>query len=170
MLTAERVRELFDYDPLVGDLVNRTSEPGRRRVGSVAGTPTNDGHLRVKVDGRNYLVHVIVWLHQKGVWPERDIDHSDRDGMNNRINNLRPASHRENEANKGVRKNNTTGFPGVVLLPSGNYFARTPDGNRRSLLTSPCAYLCYAAYAMAQTLIFGDYAPSSTIDFIDDTL
>jgi hypothetical protein len=28
--------------------------------------------------------------------------------------------------------------------------------------------LCYAAYAMAQTLAFGEYAPSSPVTFIDD--
>lgn len=41
------------------------------------------------------------------------IDHINRDPMDNRKINLRPASYIQNSWNQGIRKNNTSGFKGV---------------------------------------------------------
>ena len=41
------------------------------------------------------------------------VDHRDGDGLNNRRENLRPCSHKNNCRNQGIRKNNTSGFKGV---------------------------------------------------------
>lgn len=40
-------------------------------------------------------------------------DHKDRDKLNNQRENLREASGTENQANKGVQTNNTSGYKGV---------------------------------------------------------
>lgn len=42
-----------------------------------------------------------------------EVDHHDLDGRNNRRNNLRDASHSQNGANVGKKKNNKTGYIGV---------------------------------------------------------
>jgi hypothetical protein len=41
------------------------------------------------------------------------IDHKDNDGLNNQKFNLRPATHSQNSANRGLQSNNTSGFIGV---------------------------------------------------------
>jgi hypothetical protein len=98
-LTAERLRELLDYDPLTGVFVWR--KPRQRvRVGQVAGKVWADRNgIRYRVIGVEqvqYLAHRLVWLYVHGIWPAEQIDHIDHDGLNNAIHNLRDVSATEN--------------------------------------------------------------------------
>ena len=72
----------------------------------------------VGIKGRSYLCHQIIFLWHHGYIPNL-IDHKDRNRLNNWIENLRPATRVQNQANrsfselphkyKGVRKNILTG-------------------------------------------------------------
>ena len=44
---------------------------------------------------------------------KRDVDHKDNDKANNKLSNLRWATHSENEHNKGISKKNTSNVEGV---------------------------------------------------------
>jgi hypothetical protein len=68
-------------------------------------------HVR-KRDGTRPLerLHQVIARRMGIVGPP---DHKDRNGLNNLRNNLRPATRRQNEANKGLQVNNTSGFRGV---------------------------------------------------------
>lgn len=94
MLTAERAREVLAYDPETGILTwkRRELRKGREHhdkiwnscwAGKVAGWD-HKAHLALSVDVRKYLAHRIAWLIHYGEWPERDIDHVNGDGKEDR--------------------------------------------------------------------------------------
>jgi hypothetical protein len=41
------------------------------------------------------------------------MDHKNRNGLDNRLTNLRPATSSQNKGNRGPQRNNTSGFKGV---------------------------------------------------------
>lgn len=75
------------------------------------------------VDGKGYFVgaiyyrlhraHRVIWALNYGEWPGSYIDHINGDKQDNRIENLRVVSHRENMLNAPRKSNNTSGTPGV---------------------------------------------------------
>ena len=60
-------------------------------------------------------LHHAVWAVCKGRWPEQQIDHVNGNKQDNRIENLREVSDRENKLNKlhNWKPNKDTGLPGV---------------------------------------------------------
>lgn len=109
MITQARVNELFDYCD--GALVWRVSQ-GSRKAGTPAGTVDSNGRRRVKVDGKKYLEHRLVYLLHHGHLPEF-LDHIDTDYTNNRVENLRPATKSTNNMNRGAQRGNKSGVKGV---------------------------------------------------------
>lgn len=80
--------------------------------GTIAGSAATNGRWRIKIDYVEYAGHRLAWLYVTGEWPPIDIDHEDRDPLNNRWDNLRLATPSQNGANK-MALPNSTGFKGV---------------------------------------------------------
>ena len=119
----ERLRELFKYDQKTGQFIWKVRNGRRIRVGQIAGSLNADGYVRVRIDGISYQAHRLIWKHVTGEEPPTSLDHKDLDKCNNRITNLRPATHGLNGANRRLRKDNKTGFKGVSRLSRGCYQA-----------------------------------------------
>jgi hypothetical protein len=131
-LTAERVRELFHYDPATGRLARKVS-CGQAIAGEDAGT-VGSGHRSVTVDRQRNLAHRLIWLYVHGAWPEGEIDHINGDPLDNRLENLRDVSHRTNSENiRKPRTTNKVGALGVTTVfgNSGRYRARLRVGKER---------------------------------------
>jgi hypothetical protein len=108
-LTAERVRELLDYNPETGEFTwkPRPGSPifNTRFAGKRAGCPDAHGYIQIMVDCCNYKAHRLAWLWVHGTLPaDKEVDHRDRNRANNRIRNLRLATRQEQVANTGARK------------------------------------------------------------------
>lgn len=79
-----------------------------------------------------YLMHRVIYLY----FGKDEIDHRDRNRLNNQKYNLRQATHSQNQHNTGLRKDNKTGFKGVFLRESGRFRAYINiDGRRINLGT-----------------------------------
>lgn len=109
--TQETVRTAFRYDD--GHLIwVRPPSVHPRLVGQVAGTVIG-GYRRVKVEGRIYGVHRLIWLYHYGELPA-EIDHINGDKLDNRVENLRSVTHLQNMRNLPLRSDNKSGVHGVM--------------------------------------------------------
>lgn len=77
------------------------------------GTYDKDGYLIMKVKGKNYKAHRLVYLFHYGRMPKENIDHINRVRDDNRIENLRECSQLENVRNTFRKRNSVTGVIGV---------------------------------------------------------
>lgn len=124
MLTQERLKQLLDYDPLVGVFTWKVKRRGQNVVGAVAGAVRPDGYRVTKIDGRMYLLHRLAWFYCYGEWPHH-VDHFDGVRLNNRIANLRDVTPKQNHENQALRATNSTGFRGVTQdKRTGRFVAR----------------------------------------------
>ena len=158
-LTAEFVRRLFDYNPETGWLTHKP------RHGVVAGARAgyvNAGYRSVKIHGKAYLEHRIIWLLVTGAWPEREVDHEDLDKTNNRWANLRPATRSQNVANGPVRSARKHGtMKGAFYnVRNGVWQSRIrgSGGKEIHLGTFATEADAHAAYVAAAKEMFGEFA------------
>ena len=111
IVTVDRLREAFHYDPDTGLFTWKIS-PRRAKKGDIAGCNSH-GYIVIGIDQKMYPAHRLAWLYMTGEWPSAQVDHIDLNRSNNSWNNLRAASHCENQRNKSTQKNNTSGHKSV---------------------------------------------------------
>jgi hypothetical protein len=91
-------------------------------TGKIAGGLTKDGYIRIRLYGKEYRAHRIVWEMHNGEIPKGIlIDHINRIKTDNRIENLRLATHTQNLQNQPGRRG-VSGLPKGVQLTSSNKF------------------------------------------------
>lgn len=119
MLTQARLKELFSYDPETGVFLR--IKP-RKDKGHAVGSVTHYGYLSVMIDYKAYKVHRLAWLWEHGDFPISCIDHIDGDRLNNRIANLRQATHKQNNQNRRYAiDRSSTGTLGVYKGYNGGF-------------------------------------------------
>lgn len=89
-ITQEQLHELFHYDENTGHLIRKVKIPRARNanVGDIAGYATQEGYSGIKVAGKKYQAHRLIWFYVYGEWPE-EIDHINGNKSDNRLSNLR---------------------------------------------------------------------------------
>jgi hypothetical protein len=160
-ITQDLLKELFTYDP-EGFLV-WTSAANNQHVGKRAGYTGKGGYWFIDLfqNTKSVPAHRLIWLWHWGELP-RSIDHINRIKTDNRLENLRPATPLQQNANKPMDPRNTVGFKGVQYEKErGTYRARiTYKGKRRQIGRFKTAEEAHAAYCAAAKELFGDYACS----------
>lgn len=162
-LTQERLKQVLRYDPETGVftwLVCHKSGLIGKRAGSICppARPECTRYRVIHVGGHLHPEHRVAYLYMTGSWPEHHIDHKDRNGLNNRWENLRPATRAQNACNRKINVNSSTGFKGVSRHGSG-WRARIVRGGRRvSVGTFSTQQEAGAAYVAAANLVYGEFA------------
>jgi hypothetical protein len=146
----------YIYDHETGALTFRVMLPGVWK--KTAGTPSSSGYLVVSMSGRRFAAHRVAWKLFYGDDPAGDIDHINRDKLDNRISNLRIATDQQNAANRLHHKNNRSGFKGV-RYEGLNYSARIMhQGKAVHIGMFPTPEAAHAAYAAKARELFGEFA------------
>jgi hypothetical protein len=155
-ISLERLRELLDYDPSTG-IFRWKDDAGRREKGSVAGSDMR-GYLNIQIDGIKIRAHRLAWLWVNGTYPVGPLDHINGVRHDNRIANLRNATHSQNSTNRQPRRQ--TGFKGIHLRKAtGLYVAKImKNGKRLHLGEFPTPELAHEAYIKAANELHGEFA------------
>jgi hypothetical protein len=119
MVTQEQLHDLFEYRE-DGNLIRRVAVRGPGgQIGRAIGSMSNGGkgrpekkYMTTKIAGQHYYVHKLIYLYHHGYAPEQ-VDHINRNALDNRIENMRAATNSQNCSNRRLFKNNTSGFRGV---------------------------------------------------------
>ena len=158
-ITAERLRELLNYDPKTGEFRWRVSFANGRHIGDIAGSQTMHGYRAIRINGRCYYEHRLAWLYQMGFWPSGGLDHININRVDNRLSNLRESTQSLNLANSPVRVDNSSGFKGVSWNKRRNKrHAAINAGMRIHLGYFDKPHLAYAAVCLAARKRFGEFA------------
>ena len=125
MLPSTLTKLLF-YNPDTGNLTwqsrpesmfktNRAWKSWNTRYAGNAALSTlgASGYLHGTIFGKSYSAHRVAWTIFYGRWPECELDHINRDKLDNRIDNLRDVSKSQNMENVGISSRNKSGVVGV---------------------------------------------------------
>lgn len=92
----------------------RTSIKSRKAPGDIAGSVKNGRYSVVQFMGNNYLAHRVIWeMHHGEITEGMHIDHINHERSDNRIENLRLVTNKQNRINQRMDKRNSTGKAGV---------------------------------------------------------
>jgi len=112
MVTQEQLQKIFSYKD--GNLYWEIVTCSKLKVGQKAGWSGKKGYLYSRVGYKSYAIHRLIWIfHNGNIEDGKIIDHIDRNILNNKIENLRLATHSQNNQNSAKKSTNSSGFKNV---------------------------------------------------------
>ena len=163
-LTFEEAHRLLSYDPITGVFMWKIRTSNRTKMDEEAGGFSGKGYKCIRVNKQLYRCHRLAWFMTYGVWPEKELDHIDRNRANNAISNLRECSGTQNQGNRNNSKNTQSGLKGVyavnsVKATSKKWMAQiTYRGITLNLGSTHTKKEAAELYDSAAKRLFGDFA------------
>lgn len=156
---ADYLRRNLFYNLHTGELWWKITY-GRRRADRPVGHPDAKGYLLVRILGRMFKTHRVVWCMQTANWPLRDVDHKNEIKNDNHLENLRLATTQQNGRNRGKQKNNQSGYKNVSRSGKSNrWYVRIGVKNKTHYFGSYSDPVAAAEVAkLASRKLFGTFA------------
>ena len=107
------------------------------------GSYDKDGYLVLKIKGKQYKAHRIAYLLFNGEFPTTELDHINRNRIDNRIENLREVTRQENINNTTKKINKDTEAIGV-------YLDKTPQLNKKYVVRT--SNKCFRFYTLDEAI------------------
>ena len=153
MTDYELACKLFTYDESIQGLRWKCAK-GPLRPPAIAGGDNGRGYFRVNFGGKLRLRSHIIWLMHTGSWPVKQLDHINRNSLDDRFVNLREVTQSENIQNQVTpRKGNKAGLRGVALDARGFRATISKDRKQIGLGTHKTAEEAHAAYLRAKEVL-----------------
>lgn len=147
--------EAFNYDPLTGIIKWRSKRRGIKQ-GMIAGKRDINGYVVITFDGKTYRAANLAWRLYYGEWPDKKLDHKNRINNDNRINNLRPATRSQNNANT---KRKHRSMKGVYRYKKTKWIAKlTANGVYYHLGIFDCPLLAYIVVQNKHQELWGEFS------------
>ena len=150
--------EFFYYKD--GYLYNLIDRNPRQLKDMVVGSLSQKGYLQFQLHDKFYKVHRVIWTLHHGEIPEGlEIDHKDKNRLNNLISNLRLATTSQNAMNKAKPSTSVGVLKGTTYhAASGKWRAQIQEnGKRKHLGTFNSEMEAHLAWKQAATLAHGDF-------------
>ena len=158
-MNLERISRFLKYTSETGDF-HWIENKGRSRAGTLAGAKHNCGYVCIGIDGKLYLAHrLAIVLSGFSLSKNQQVDHINGDRADNRLENLRVASHAENCQNTKARAHNKSGMKGVGYEPKRKMWRARVSINKKTVwlgyFNSP--EKAHAAYCAAAKKLHGEF-------------
>jgi len=159
LIKAHDARKYLDYNATTGEMRwkiwPRTGRPSGREIL----TTNAQGYRVVVLMGRQYRVHRVAWLMMYGKWPPELLDHANGNRTDNRLVNLREANRAENNRNRCMSRNNTSGFKGVTYDKNRKKWQAKIWRNNKAIHLGryASAQQAFAAYCKASREYHGEF-------------
>ena len=126
-------------------------------IGAECGGLDSKGYRRVTLLQKQVFVHHVVWfLHYKR-WPKQ-LDHINRNPLDNRIENLREATKQQNAGNSKKQKNCSSQYKGVTFHQQATKWQASIGTPRKYLGLFMTEKEAAQAYATAAKHLYADFA------------
>ena len=128
--TKKDIESILNYDNETG-VFNWINSSGGVASGSVAGGYGDQGYILIGFGGKKHRAHRLAWTLISGEPPKGEVDHINGTRDDNRAINLRDVSATENQRNRRIQSNNSSGVNGVYWSSQrGKWHARIKIGGK----------------------------------------
>lgn len=158
-------QQAFDLDLETGVLTWKIPPKNHaERAGRVAGyickaKGKNKDYWYVRIGGKTFKRSRVVYFMTHGKWPHPCVDHINGDSLDDRPQNLRPATYTQNRVNSAQKPRIYDLPEGVSQTKQGKFMARISiDGKSRSLGVYPTPEAAASIYQTRRKELHGKFA------------
>ena len=150
----EYLQSIFEYHD--GQLFRKVDCKSFKK-GMKVGWVGKNGYFCTDVNGVRYRLHRLIYQFHYGNCPEF-LDHIDCNKSNNKIENLRPATSKQNSANRKITKTNKLGLKGVCFDKKKYKASIKINGKSIHIGTFNDPNIAHFAYCKKAKELFGEFS------------